>query len=753
MDFDKKFQLELEKLNPAQRQAVENIEGPLLVVAGPGTGKTQTLALRLANILKKTQARPHNLLALTFTEAAAINLKKRLATIIGPEAFGIEATTFHSFCARLAAMFPTEFATTREQLPLDELGQIQIFREILDSKNFPLLAPLRAPELYFFDIRRALSDLKREGVSVEKLRAKLAAQKIELANSERINPRTKKPFGKIVDAENQLAKNSELADFYEKYQNLLAERGFADFDDLILAVVEKLRSAVNPRDISGVNGDSFLLSYLQENFLYATVDEFQDTNNAQNAILQAWASFDAKPNLCVVGDDDQSIFRFQGASLKNILDFKTKYPATAVVTLTENYRSTQKILDAATSLIAKNSERLVHEIPNVEKNLTAALQFQNAPRPQIIAAGSGADEVAFVANAIEQLIFAKTPPEEIAVIYRNRAHGDALADALARKRIPLFRADGRDALANSRVQQLVNLLKIVAKPDDALASLAVFFADFSELAEVEVYKIARAADRENNFLDVALASENSTTKKFAQKLLDFQKQKASENLLELVENIAAESGLTKKIAENEEFEAAEALHAFFEFVRNFAISRENPSLENLLADISALQKNSIRLAIPNRPHAAVTLTTAHSAKGLEWEKVFVIHADDASWGGRAKPQKLKLPDILEIGEVEKEKKMEEERRLFFVAMTRAKNSLTISYAENYETRATTATRFIAEIEPNLLEFSRAPEAGFAALPLAGQQKFSLDTQKFLASLLEEFRLSPTALNNFLACPR
>ncbi|MFH0776763.1 MAG: ATP-dependent helicase, partial [Patescibacteria group bacterium] len=665
MDFTKKFQLELEKLNPAQRQAVENIEGPLLIVAGPGTGKTQTLALRLANILKKTQARPHNLLALTFTEAAAINLKKRLATIIGPEAFGIEATTFHSFCARLAAMFPTEFATTREQLPLDELGQIQIFREILDSKNFPLLAPLRAPELYFFDIRRALSDLKREGVSVEKLRAKLAAQKIELANAERINPRTKKPFGKIVDAENQLAKNSELADFYEKYQNLLAERGLADFDDLILTVVEKLNSPQN----------EFLLSYLQENFLYATVDEFQDTNNAQNAILQAWASFDAKPNLCVVGDDDQSIFRFQGASLKNILDFKTKYPATAVVTLTENYRSTQKILDAATSLITKNSERLVHEIPNVEKNLTAALQFQYAPRPQIIAAGSGADEVAFVANAIEQLIFGETPPEEIAVIYRNRAHGDALADALARKRIPLFRADGRDALANSRVQQLVNLLKIVAKPDDALASLAVFFADFSELAEVEVYKIARAADRENNFLDVALASENSTTKNFAQKLLDFQKQKASENLLELVENIAAESGLTKKIAENEEFEAAEALHAFFEFVRNFATTREIPTLENLLADISALQKNSIRLAIPNRPHAAVTLTTAHSAKGLEWEKVFVIHADDASWGGRAKPQKLKLPDILELGPstgsgqaIEKEKKLEEERRLFFVAL-------------------------------------------------------------------------------------
>ncbi|MCF7846249.1 MAG: ATP-dependent helicase [Candidatus Peribacteraceae bacterium] len=743
MDFIKNFRAEFEKLNPNQKQAVDAVEGPLLIVAGPGTGKTQTLALRLANILHKTQARPHNLLALTFTEAAAIELKKRLAQIIGPDAYSIEATTFHSFCARLHATFPAEFATTRERLPLDELGQLQLFREILNPKNFELLAPLRAPDLYLKDIGRALSDLKREGYAPEKFREILAKEKSELENAERINPRTGKPFIKIRDAETRLAKNFELADFYEKYQTLLDERGLADYDDLILSVVEKLNSKEN----------EFLLGYLQENFLYATVDEFQDTNGAQNAILQAWASFDEKPNLCVVGDDDQSIFRFQGASLKNITDFQKKYPATAVIPLTQNYRSTQKILDTATSLIEKNSERLVHEIPKLEKNLTAALEFKKTIAPQVVAAGSGADEVAFVVDAVQKLIFEKTPPEEIAVIYRNRAHGDALSDALVRKKIPVFRADGRNALANPRVQQMINLLKIVAEPNDALSSLAVFFADFSGIAEVEVYKISKAADFKNNFLDVALESENSKTKEFAQKLLNFQKRQASENLLELTENIAAESGLTAKVAELEEYEAAEALHTFLEFVRNFAVSREEPTLENLLADLAAMQKNYIRLAIPNRPHAAVTLTTAHSAKGLEWEQVFVIHADDASWGGRAKPQKLKLPDILGIGEPDKEKKIEEERRLFFVALTRAKQAFTISYAENYESRQVVASRFIAEIDSSLLEFTRAPEAGTATLPLAGEQKFSLDTQKFLTSLLENFRLSPTALNNFLDCPR
>ena len=168
MSFTKKFQTEFQKLNSAQREAAENIEGPLLIVAGPGTGKTQTLALRLANILAKTHARPHNLLALTFTESGAIALKKRLASVIGSEAFGISAFTFHAFCARLHSTFPSEFATTRERIQIDELRQIQLFREILEHGNFPLLAPLRAPDLYLRDLRKALSDLKREGIAPQK---------------------------------------------------------------------------------------------------------------------------------------------------------------------------------------------------------------------------------------------------------------------------------------------------------------------------------------------------------------------------------------------------------------------------------------------------------------------------------------------------------------------------------------------------------------------------------------------------------
>ncbi|MFH1375393.1 MAG: ATP-dependent DNA helicase [Patescibacteria group bacterium] len=768
MSFKKKFNEEFEKLNPAQREAAETVEGPVLIVAGPGTGKTQTLALRLANILQKTQAKPHNLLALTFTESAAIELKKRLAEIIGPDAYGIQASTFHSFCARLHATFPAEFATTRERVQIDELQQSQLFREILTAGEFPLLKPLRAPELYLYDLSRALSDLKREGVAPEKLREIIEAEEKELVQEERINPKTKKPFGKILQAEKRLAKNLELAEFYAQYQELLNERGFTDYDDLILSVVNKLTPQISGGLTEKVAGglikkekggepegeDSFLLAYLQENFLYATVDEFQDTNGAQNAILTAWVGGDPKPNLCVVGDDDQSIFRFQGASLANILEFHENFPEAQIVTLTENYRSTQKLLDAAMSLIGKNEERLVNKIEGLSKDLTTPGVARN-PRGCIVAEASNeADEITFVTTQIQKLLKAKVTPEEIAVLYRNRVHGDMLTGALSRKQVPFFRADGQNALRNARVQQLVKLLRIVENPKDALSSLATFFADFTGIPAVEVYRISREVSFAESFLDIALKSKQKAVKALAEKLLNFQKMKAEQNLLELVENIAAGSGLTQVIAKNEEFEAAEALTAFLTFVRTFATTREVPTLENLLADIAVMEKLNIRLAVPARLHAAITLTTAHSAKGLEWENVFILHADDNSWGGRAKPEKLKLPELVPgTSESEKDKRLEDERRLFYVAMTRAKQGLTISVANSYESREMTPSRFIAEIDPKLIEKVSAPAAGLAALPLEGDQKLDPDSQKFLKSLLKDFRLSPTALNNYLCCPQ
>jgi DNA helicase-2/ATP-dependent DNA helicase PcrA len=746
--FTQKFNEEFAKLNPAQREAAETIEGPVLIVAGPGTGKTQTLALRLANILQKTQAKPHNLLALTFTEAAAVELKKRLAGIIGSEAYGIQASTFHAFCARIHATFPAEFASTRERVQIEELKQAQLLQEILAAGEFEILHPLRAPDLYLRDILSSISELKREGVVPKRLLEIVKGEEEELAQQERINPRTKKPYGKILDAEKQIARNLELVRVYEAYQKVLDERGLMDFDDLILSVVERL----------GDKENEFLIAYLQENFLYATVDEFQDTNGAQNALIKAWASYDKKPNLCVVGDDDQSIYRFQGASLANILEFESLYEQPKIITLTQNYRSTQTILDAARSVIERNEERLVRKIPGLSKELVSVdVGSENFRSLRLVEAASESDEAAYITEKIQKLLAAKMDPSEVAVLYRNRKHGDILADFLVRAGVPFFRADGQDALQNPRVRQLIRLLKVVEEPRDALSSLAIFFADFSGIPSVEVYKLAKKTDLENTFLDLALVAENVEVKALGEKLLSWQKARAEQNLLELVENVAAESGLTKLVADKKEYEAAEALSALLSFVRNFAITNENPSLQNLLNDLQAMHEQNVRLRLPTRSHEAVTLTTVHGAKGLEWEHVFVLRAEDKAWGGRAKPQKLKLPQLVVdlSGEEldEKEKRIEDERRLFYVALTRAKKTLTISVARSYEFKEVSASRFIAEIDSRFVERVEAPANPFAALPLVGEKELDQDSRKFLGSLVAEFKLSPTALNNYLACPR
>jgi DNA helicase-2/ATP-dependent DNA helicase PcrA len=762
------FQTAFAELNPAQKQAAEQIEGPLLILAGPGTGKTQTVALRLANILAKTQAKPHNLLALTYTESGAIALKKRLASIIGAEAYGITATTFHSFCQSLAGMFPSEFAGTKDRTPLDELGKFKLLRDVLGTGNYPELAPAKNADGAIGDIGSALSTLKREGVTPTKLLELIGADETELAGLERVNKRTGKPFGKVLDLEKKITKNKELARIYAAYQALLAERELADFDDLILDVVAKLQDSNN----------EFLLAYLQENYLYVTVDEFQDTNGAQEAILRAWASYDDSPNLCVVGDDDQSIYRFQGASLANILDFRANYPKAEIVTLTANYRSTQPILDASRSLIEKNEQRLTNAIPDLSKILTAAGKQKSGAEPKILNCQTAEDEAACVAREIQKLLAAGTQPAEIAVLYRKRRHADLLADYLQRAAVPAHRLDGQNALTNKRVQQLVGLLQAVERPNDPAALLSVLFADYSGIQPVDAYRLARAVERDDAFLDfltdeAKLAELGAATErrpaivfrnpeslqKLTANFLNWLELKQTVSLTELTESIAAESGLSATIVSGKEYESAEAVAAFVDFVRSFEISSESAGLAELLADLKTMQSQNLSLKLSARAHAAVQLMTAHGAKGLEFQHVFVIHATDNDWGGRRRGERIKLPDLVEgaPGADPKATYLEDERRLFYVALTRARQSLTLTVAASYEGREQTPSRFLAELSAELINREQVKLAPAEKLPFLVptdlRPELDPESRAFLTSLVEYLRISPSALNTYLACPR
>jgi len=770
MSISSGFQIALERLNPAQREAADTVEGPVLIVAGPGTGKTQTVSLRLANILKKTQAKPHNLLALTFTEAGAVALKERLASIIGAEAYGITATTFHSFCQRLSGLFPEEFASYRERTPLDSLGSFKLLREVLAAGSYPELAPAKNADGAVPDISSALSTLKREGITAEKLGELIGQDQIELDGMERINPRTKKPFGKVIDLEKKIAKNRELTRIYTAYQKLLAERELSDFDDLILDVVAKLQDTDHP----------FLLAYLQENYLYVTVDEYQDTNGAQDAILRAWASYDDSPNLCVVGDDDQSIYRFQGASLANILEFRTNYPKAKIVSLTTNYRSTQTILDASHAVIEQNKERLVHEVDGLVKDLVAHAPLEKGDRsegaegfPRALTFETAEDEAAGIVQEIQKLLAAKVDPAEIAVLYRKKRHADVLAQYLERAGVPHIRLDGRDALKNKRVQQLIALLRALAKPNDSEALLAIIFADYSSILPVDAYRLARAADRQHGFLDVltdqALLAELGTKtdrhpeiifsdlpglKAFSERLMSWIAASQDMSLTELTETISAESGLAQLIIANEEYESGEAIATFIDFLRQFEAARIDPTTDELLADLKLMAQQHIAMKLPNRGEAAVQLLTAHGSKGLEWGHVFIMHATDNDWGGRRRGERIKLPEL--VPSTAAHEYIEDERRLFFVGMTRARQQLTITHAACYEGRELAPSRFLAEAGATMsAEQIEIPASAKLPLvvPVELHPELDPESRRFLGSLVEYLRMSPSALNSYLACPR
>jgi len=764
--FHQNFQEAFARLNHSQRKAVETIEGPLLIVAGPGTGKTQTLALRLANILVKTHARPHNLLALTFTEAAAVELKRRLALIVGPDAYGIVTATFHSFCQRLAMIFPEKLVASQEQFVLDSLGQFKIIREALSAGDYRLLSSATAPDSHLSAIMGSIAILKKEGYSPRKFAEIVNQEKHELDNMEHINPKTQRPFGKFTQAEKRYTKNCELARVYEHYQKLLTERELVDFDDLILSVVERLQ---DPQD-------DFLLAYLQENFLYATADEYQDTNGAQNAILQVWASYDSSPNLCVVGDDDQSIYRFQGASLANITEFNKKYPTAKIITLTENYRSTQVLLDASRKLIECNKQRLTHEIPGLSKILTAAIPTESAVSPRILEFSSEEDETAFVVREIQQLLAAGTSADEIAILYRNRRHGDLFVDYLTRAGVPFFRADGQNALDNLRVKQLIALLSAVLKPGDSNFALEVLFADYVDLPKADIYRLARLADRDSSVFDfladekalAALDEEMKDSSKikikfdnfvvlhdFAQKFLDWQAKLHEVSLTEFIETLIAESGLAKKIITKKEYVAAEAIAAFVGFVRKFETTTESFAPTDLLTDLKMMRRQNIALPIPNRPQKAVQLMTAHRSKGLEFSHVFVVHATGNEWGDRKKAELIKLPSL--IPTTIDDDRIEDERRLFYVAMTRAKTTLTLTVARTYNGSERVPARFLIEIDsPEIKKkdvILKAEDKISFIVPVELRPVLDSSSRKFLASLVDYFRLSPTALSTYLECPR
>jgi len=776
-------------LNNQQRHAVDTIEGPVMVIAGPGTGKTQILSARIGKILLETDTQPDNILCLTYTDAGAVAMRKRLGGFIGPDAYKVNIYTFHAFCNDIIQENLSLFEKTAMD-PLSDLEKIELFKELIDT--LPKDHPLKRyrGDVYFEinNLQRLFSDMKREGWKAALIGTKIDEYLADLPTRDeyiykKSGPGYKKGDLKQKGIDEQTEKMDKLraaVNEFDRFQALLRTRSRYDFDDMINWVIKAFEDDAN------------LLQRYQERFLYILVDEYQDTSGTQNRLVQLLINYWDKPNIFVVGDDDQSIYRFQGANVENMLTFANSYKNDLLnVVLQNNYRSTQPILDISKTLIDTNTERLVSKIPGLSKDLVSS-----HPRHQ----GIGADgnpvireydtqrhEMIHLCMEVEALLKSGVQPGQIGIIYKENKYGEELAQYFKLKNIPCYSKRKLNILQLPFGKKIVALLRYLAAEhdipyggDEMLFTLLHF--DFFNIPAIEVAKLS--VDVSNlKFGKQAtslrrLLNERATKPPadlFDKGINEGMKNAgiALENLIAAVPNVTLQTLFEKLIRDggvlryvmksHEKIWLMQVLTALFDFIKDE--TRRNPmlNLEQLVGTFDLMQREDIALplVLVSGSEKGINLLTAHGSKGLEYAYVFVVGANANSWERKRKPGGgFSFPDNMFESEP-KELVIEELRRLFYVALTRAERYLFVSYSR-YDNKGKDLepSMFIAEIQqqhalPVQQVFVDEENIAFFSA-LAFEEELQPELAKieadFIDRILEKFVMNVTALNNYLQCP-
>jgi DNA helicase-2/ATP-dependent DNA helicase PcrA len=791
--YNEKFQAALAGLNPEQLAAVNTMDGPVLVVAGPGTGKTQILAARIGKILTDTDALANEILCLTYTDAGAVAMRKRLFEFIGPDAYRINIYTFHAFCNEIIQENLEYFGKLNLE-SLSDLESAMLFRELVDEFDNDHLLKRFTGDVYY-DTKRLkdlFSTMKRENWNMEMIEQAVQEYLDDIPNREeftykRANSKTGIKVGdpkqKDIDAAHDLMKKLLAAvREYQNYDVKMKARGRYDYDDMIIWVLRAFR-----------DNEEILRKY-QERYQYILVDEFQDTSGSQNELLRFLLNYWEVPNVFVVGDDDQSIFKFQGANMKNILDFANDYVSTLhTVVLKHNYRSNQHILDISKALINNNFERLTTQL-KLDKDLRASHpRFAQMPVEPMIREYENADqELVDVSDQIKTLVENGTEPGEIAVIYRNHSQVEEMIQYLEVQKIAVNTKRKIDILTQPFGEKIINILRYLDMELDSPYSgdellFEILHYDFFNIAPIEIAKASIAVSQEN-FAPGTREKNRTSIRRYIHELKVptqpdlFAQDKYTEmkyliyNIDELLksavnvtlqaffQDVIAKMGILKYIMQQTDKGGyMQMLSSFFDFLKDE--SRKNPDikLSDLIATIDLMKKNGIRLDLNKIIYSdnGVNFLTAHGSKGLEFEHVFFIGCDKRTWDSKGRNSGFSLPDTLTQTGSNDIAQKEEARRLFYVAVTRAKQNLMISYAgKDKKGKDNEATQFIGEILASTateLQYPKVtPDAmiGFIATQFSETEKPKvelLDTN-YIGQLLQNYTLSVTHLNNYLDCP-
>lgn len=784
---EKKFAEEFARLSEQQQLAVSTLEGPVMVIAGPGTGKTQILASRIGKILLDTDAQPENILCLTYTDAGVVAMRKRLLQFIGPDAYKVNLYTFHAFCNDVIQENLSLFEKTALD-PLSELEKIQLFKELIDS--FPKNHPLKRyrGDVYFEvkNLQDLFSTMKKEGWTPAFINERIDAYLADLpTRDEFIYKRKYKEFNagdlkqeKINEETERMEKLRAAVGEFDRFQQLMRKRNRYDFDDMINWVIKAFEENKN------------LLADYQEKFQYILVDEYQDTSGTQNRLVELLISYWETPNVFVVGDDDQSIYRFQGASVENMLDFARNYKKDLVtVVLTNNYRSTQPILDISKTLIDRNDERLVKQIEGLSKDLRSSndkiRQLTHPPRLQEYE--SMRLEMIGLVSQVQQLLAADVAPGEIGIIYKENKYGEELARYFKLLDIPVYSKRNLNLLELPLAQKIILVLKYLASEHDIAYSgdemlFEILHFDWFGVPPVEIAKLSmEVADKRYSGTGTSIRQAltekahapakdlfstglHSGLKKASQALEQLISDVSNLTLQHLFESLIREAGvLTHIMQQPDKHWQLQVLTGLFDFIKEETHRNPFLNLEALINLIQLMEKEEIRLPLVevSGSEKGINLMTAHGSKGLEFEYVFVAGCNAGFWEKKRKPGGgYKLPDTMFTSQAGGNDE-EELRRLFYVALTRAEQHLYISWSRfKNDGKELEPSMFIAEIlDKHVLPVEKIiPDqtvvSGFAALGFAEAAAPEIEKieTEFISRNLEKFVMNVTALNNYLNCP-
>ncbi len=719
------------RLNKAQKQAVDAIDGPVMVIAGPGTGKTTILTLRIANILKKTDTPANGILAITYTNAGVKAIRTKLQTIIGDRAHDVRIHTFHSFASSIIAEYPDHFLHISDMKQISDIEQESLIRTIILDPTFSGLRPAGKPDVYMSGIMRSIDDAKREALTSEMV-SQYARNEIERIKNDETSLSTRGITKGQLKAESKEAiekcdRTILFAEVYEKYELAKREAKKMDYNDLLIELLLSLRN------------DELLLRLIQERYLYIHVDEHQDTNDAQNFIIGLIAEFFETPNIFIVGDEKQAIYRFQGASVENFLLLKKRWPAMKIISLETNYRSHQSILDGSFSMIEKNYEEGEHK--NLRIRLRSGREIEDGDKPQAIEVVTGENISAIELYLIKELQAVKTGAT-VAIIVRRNRDLDRIIRLLESHDIPVSSERSVDIFNHPIGRVFFDLIEYLVDPGrvDALAKTVV--AGMWELSFEDSVAIVKAL-RSGILTDIDRKLPGLTKIKSRHQL--------SDSPISFLIHAAEESGFTSLVIKDPSY-----VHVWRGIIAlSESLTRESTILDplelmkSLLLYKTSAESRLIKVTV-GAPNVPIQAMTAHGSKGLEFDYVFIPYATEESWVGRARGASFMLPKKHAA-----DNDTQDVRRLFYVAMTRARAQVTVLTAlEESDGKALSPLRFISELDEKHTSSISLPRAGVEEIysgisPIKARSTILLDLAK---RVLHNEGLSVTALNHFIECP-